>query len=110
MIEGCIPSSNNYPRTEDSLVHCSSTDRKHATALNGTLVVTNAMLPFNQSSLTPPLPRSSSSAGSATGDLLHVLVRGTISATPVGSMRMMSAGLMVEVLVEQGLALHQAKR
>jgi hypothetical protein len=73
-------------------------------------VVTNAMLPFNQSSVTPPLPRSGTAAGNAAGDLLHVLVRGTISATPVGSMRMMSAGLMVEVLVEQGLALHQAKR
>jgi hypothetical protein len=48
--------------------------------------------------------------GGVSGDLLHLLVRSAISATPAGSMRMMSAGLMVELLVEQGLAQHQAKR
>jgi len=46
----------------------------------------------------------------SSGDLLHFLVRAAIKATPPGSMRMMSAGLMVELLVDQGLAKHQAKR
>jgi hypothetical protein len=67
------------------------------------------MLPLEHSRVTPPLPMGGGGGG-VSGDLLHLLVRSAISATPAGSMRMMSAGLMVELLVEQGLAQHQAKR
>lgn len=38
------------------------------------------------------------------------MVRGVIADTPPGSNRMMSAGIMVELIVERGLALHLAKR
>jgi len=65
------------------------------------------MLLFARTRVAPPLPVAG--VGSS-GDVLHLLVRAAISATPAGSMRMMSAGLMVELLVEQGLAQQQAKR
>jgi hypothetical protein len=66
------------------------------------------MLACASTRLSPPKPARD--GVKAPGDLLHFLVRAAIQATPPGSMRMMSAGLMVELLVEQGLAQHQAKR
>ena len=70
--------------------------------------ISEEMLAYPSTQLSPPMPAHG--GGKAPGDLLHYLVCVAIEATPPGSMRMMSAGLMVELLMEQGLAQHQAKR
>jgi hypothetical protein len=67
------------------------------------------MLSYQSTQAMPPAARGGS-GGSIRNDEIHCLVRAAIAATPPGSMRMMSAGLMVELLLDHGLEEGQAKR
>jgi hypothetical protein len=55
-------------------------------------------------------PLATGGNASLRNDGMHSFVRAAIQATPPGAMRMMSAGLMVELLAGQGLEEVHAKR